>query len=383
MQVVCHDANTARKVHFYFSDSNLPRDPHLFKLTEGLKNKPVPLEALLKFNRMKRFQPVEAIVSALKDSDMVELAEDDTAVRRKYPLPEDYFQAIPKDSDPRTIYAKGFGEETPSAQFDIEAFFTQYGATRAVRLRRDENKGFKGSVFVEFETDELAKNFLALDPKPQYNGKDLQIMSKTEYQDKKTEDLKAGRTVSNHDNRRAGHRGNHDRRGSYGKHGRDREDDRDWKTRREEDQKRGFRDDKRRGGRGGRGDRPQWVGGGRSKAPDTDERFVCASSRNDLQLTWCPGAFPPSSHPTVRRMPVARMLLHKPRLPSQQNLRQRPGTLMPPWRMAQLPQKKLLERSVHAMRKTTHRQTVSERSRRLPLARLRLQLSHRCDLLWD
>ena len=267
------------QVHFYFSDSNLPKDKHLFGLTGGLENKPVPLKALHSFKRMQRFQPFEAIVEALRDSEEVELAEDDTAVRRQHPLPDDYFKAIATRSDPRTVYVKGFGEETANTQFDIEAFFDPYGPTKAVRLRRNDEKSFKGSAFVEFETEELAEAFLALDPKPKYKDMELQIMGKKDYQEKKSDDLKAGRITSNHQGRRGGRGGDRDRRGSWehDRHHRDRDDDRDWRTRRDEDQKRGFRDegrrgDRDRGGRGGRGGKPSWTGGGRSKAPETDER---------------------------------------------------------------------------------------------------------------
>ncbi|KAJ9614655.1 hypothetical protein H2200_002792 [Cladophialophora chaetospira] len=275
---ITDDPNEIRKqVHFYFSDSNLPTDKHLFGLAGGVANNPVPLTELLKFKRMHRFQPFEAIVAALKDSKEVELANDDTAVRRIEPLSEDLFKAIPGKADPRTVYVKGFGEEDTTTQFDIEAFFDPYGPTRAVRLRRNGEKFFKGSVFVEFDTEELANAFLELDPKPKYKDKELQIMSKKAYTDKKEDDLLAGRTISNQDDRRGSKYGNRDRRESWdqGKRTRDRDDDRDWRDRRDEDQKRGFRDDKKRGGRGGgRGSRPEWRGGGRSKAPETDERGI-------------------------------------------------------------------------------------------------------------
>ncbi len=261
------------QIHFYFSDSNLPTDEFLFKLAGGIENKPVPLEKLHSFKRMQRFQPFEAIVQALKDSDFVELAEDDTAVRRIHPLPEDYFKVVHGKSAPQTVYVKGFGEETGTTQFDIEAFFDPYGPTSAVRLRRNNEKFFKGSVFVEFDTEELASAFLKLDPKPKYKDQELQIMSKTEYTEGKSEDLKAGKITSNQDDRRGGKHSHRDRRESWDHGKRARDDDRDWRDRRDEDQKRGFRDDKRRDGRGGgRGSRPEWRGGGRSKAPDTDER---------------------------------------------------------------------------------------------------------------
>ncbi|OAL39275.1 hypothetical protein AYO20_01593 [Fonsecaea nubica] len=259
-----------KQVEFYFSDSNLPKDKFLFAQTGGVENKPVDLREIHKFKRMRRFQPFEAIVEALRESKTLELTDDDTHVRRKDPLPENFFDAVAQAADPRTVYVKGFGEETASTQFDIEAFFDPYGPTRAVRLRRNDEKFFKGSVFVEFETEELAQSFLALDPKPKYQGKDLLIMSKTEYTSKKTADLNAGRITSNNKYDKGGRRDRNNHRGGRdgGKRKRD-EDNRDWRTRRDEDQKRGFRDDKRRGDRGGRESR-----GDRNKGPETDENGI-------------------------------------------------------------------------------------------------------------
>ncbi len=159
---------------------------------------------------------------------------------------------------PRCVYAKGFGEEAPSTQFDIEAFFAPYGPTNAVRLRRSDDKVFKGSVFVEFETEDLATAFLELEPKPKFKDSELQIMSKKEYCDKKVDDIKAGKIRPNtpyekpfrgggRGDRRGGFR-DRDRDGGYSKRKRDDEDDRDWRVRRDEDRKNGYKDDRRRGG---------------------------------------------------------------------------------------------------------------------------------------
>ena len=253
-------------------------DKFLREQVGGSKNNPVKIETLHSFKRMRRFQPFSAIVAALKESEVLNVVEDDTAVQRKTPLPvnaeEDLDDAAVRIFEdkamPRSIYAKGFGEEFPSTQFDIEAFFAPYGPTNAIRLRRNNEKHFKSSVFVEFETEDLQKAFLALDPKPTYKSNTLQIMSKQQYCDQKVEDIKAGKIKPNHrqydrdrqnpnrSDRRSGHK-DHKRR-------RDDEDDRDWRERRDDDRKHGFRDEDRkynrdrdlrgsRGARGGRADR--------------------------------------------------------------------------------------------------------------------------------
>ncbi|RMZ76260.1 hypothetical protein DV737_g4873, partial [Chaetothyriales sp. CBS 132003] len=271
-----------KQVEFYFSDGNLPYDKFLLSAVGGSKNNAVELATIHSFKRMRHFQPFSAIVDALKESTLLELTNDDTCVRRKEPLPAEFddgpapnaVRIFEDRAMPRCVYAKGFGDEAPSTQFDIEAFFAPYGPTNAVRLRRTEDKLFKGSVFVEFATEELASAFLALDPKPQFRGRQLQIMSKKEYCDKKVQDIKAGKIKANmprersgnHDHSRAGRgdrrggRSGRDRDGDRDRHhggkrkrdgggGGDGDDGRDWRVRREEDRKNGFRDgNKRRSG---------------------------------------------------------------------------------------------------------------------------------------
>lgn len=226
------------QVEFYFSDSNLPMDKFLLSKVGGSANNPVPISLLHSFKRMRRFQPFSAVVEALKSSEALELTDDDTCVRRKTPLPE----TVKDAHDPqvikvyedkamnRSIYAKGFGEEQPSTQFDIEAFFAPYGPTNAIRLRRTYNKVFKGSVFVEFESEDKQKAFLALDPKPKWKGTDLLIKSKKDYCEEKVNDIRAGRVQPSKG--RGGFRGRGGGRGGY--------DNRDWRERRAEDQKKGF-----------------------------------------------------------------------------------------------------------------------------------------------
>lgn len=192
---------------------------------------------------MRHFQPFSAVVAALKESDFLDVVDDDDSVKRKVPLDDTFneksIEEVQKVYETaamaRSVYVKGFGEETPSTQFDIEAFFTPYGPTNAIRLRRTANKLFKGSVFVEFDSEETQKAFLALDPKPKWKGADLMIKSKKQYCDEKVDDIKAGRVKRNSPGARRG-------------------DDRDWRVRRDEDKKGGFNDRNKRGNRGsGRG----------------------------------------------------------------------------------------------------------------------------------
>ena len=229
---------------------------------------------------MRHFQPLSAVIDALKESKTLNIVDDDTCIQRKEPLPEGLvgkpmveIQKVHEDASmARSIYAKGFGDEEPSTQFDIEAFFANFGSTNSVRLRRAYDQTFKGSVFVEFDTEDTQKSFLALDPKPKWQGKELQIKSKKQYCDDKVEDIKAGKVRPNEQDNRNGHHHRHPykrRRDSpdYDRGAKDEDDekdDRDWRVRREEDQKSGFKErhgGKRRGfgssgrGRGGRDNR--------------------------------------------------------------------------------------------------------------------------------
>lgn len=245
-QITDDPVEIRKQVEFYFSDSNLPMDKFLLGKVGGSSNRSVPLELLHSFKRMRRFQPFSAIVEALKSSETLELTEKDTAVRRKTPLPE----SVTDSHDPsvvkvfedkamdRSVYAKGFGEEGPTTQLEIESFFAPYGPTNAIRLRRAHDKTFKGSVFVEFETEDKQKAFLALDPKPQWKGQDLLIKSKKEYCEEKVRDIEAGRIKPS--NGRGRGRGGFRGRGR----GRGGDDKRDWRERRAEDQKKGFEERK-------------------------------------------------------------------------------------------------------------------------------------------
>ncbi|KAI1828497.1 hypothetical protein F4861DRAFT_534920 [Xylaria intraflava] len=244
-----------KQVEFYFGDSNLPEDKFLWEQVGGSENKPVLISLIANFSRMRRFKPYEAIVKALKASSalVVDGPEGEETIRRKNPIDTDKRNK----REERSVYVKGFGTETSSTQFDIEAFFAQYGQFDSVRLRRADppQRVFKGSVFVEWTDKETADNFMALDPKPQWKGHPLHIMMKLDYMKQKSEAIRDGKIDVSVPRKygRGSHRGN---RGHSRGNGRGADKD-DWKKRREQDQKSGFsdhRDNKFGRGRGrGRG----------------------------------------------------------------------------------------------------------------------------------
>ena len=332
------DCANFEKVEFYFSDSNLLQDKFLYTKVEGHKNVPVPISVIHSFKRMRHFQPVSAIVDALKESTSVNVVEDDTAIQRSKPLPEELkdkpmveIEKVYEDkSMARSIYAKGFGEEQPSTQFDIEAFFARYGPTNSVRLRRSYNGVFKGSVFVEFDSEETAKAFLAHDPAPQWHRNDLQIKSKKQYCDDKVDDIAAGRVRPNEDSYpkpNSHDRGDRKRRREspdYDQVKRDQGDGRDWRVRRDEDAKSGFKDHRNggkhkgfgssgRGGRGGRGGKDRNEESRRQK----EEQYVFVS----IAVSIFTYVFAAKFRKLVYHLLLPKGLIRKPR--SQQRRQQR------------------------------------------------------------
>ncbi|KAG0127012.1 hypothetical protein HOY82DRAFT_568717, partial [Tuber indicum] len=247
-------AEIRKQVEFYFSDSNLPFDKFLFGLV-GKDNRSVSLKLIRSFKRMRRFTNPEAIVKALRESEALVIAGDigEETIRRKTPLiinevenKEDNvenndskdksnhrgYQPTPRqawDADitggrkftdltiPRSIYAKGFGAETPTTQIDLENFFAPYGPIACVRLRRTRTGFFKGSIFVEFKDEDLMKRFMSLEEKPKWNDTDLQWLTKKAYCDGKIQDIKDGKIQPTlhpphkSPSNKSGHRGNNQR----------------------------------------------------------------------------------------------------------------------------------------------------------------------------
>lgn len=249
-QAESSDPDEIRKqVEFYFSDSNLPTDKFLLTQVGGSENKPVPVKVIHSFKRMRHFQPYSAVVAALKESTTLNIigVEGSEEIQRKTALPENItanpqvnVHMVEDVTRTRSIYVKGFGEETSTSQFDIENFFAPFGPINSVRLRRNfPEKEFKGSVFVEFDSEETQQQFLELENKPKWKGEDLKWMSKEEYCKEKVDGIKAGTVRSNDADddgfrggrgrgrgRGRGGRGRGQGRGGYGR-GRDHDLDRD------------------------------------------------------------------------------------------------------------------------------------------------------------
>ncbi|KAK7023793.1 hypothetical protein R3P38DRAFT_3194331 [Favolaschia claudopus] len=177
------DASTmqkaARQIEFYFADSNLPYDKFMWTLHTKTPEHWVPVATVASFKRMREFSSLgnEWVVRALREhSTQLEVDAEGVNVRRTTEVQE------PKDQFERSVYAKGFPEESDTLQKRLEAFFEQYGPTNAVRMRL--------SVFTRLFSYPYSRNLhlktrlLPFSPPtllPHSKALNLLIMSKEEY----------------------------------------------------------------------------------------------------------------------------------------------------------------------------------------------------------
>lgn len=76
-------------------------------------------------------------------------------------------------------HQKGFPDEYPALQVELERYFARFGAISAVRMRRKDDKTFKNSAFCEFSEVEGAQRFLNMGNGPrEFKGRELLVMSK-------------------------------------------------------------------------------------------------------------------------------------------------------------------------------------------------------------
>ncbi|KAK4509859.1 uncharacterized protein ATC70_007163 [Mucor velutinosus] len=85
----------------------------------------------------------------------------------------------------RSIYSKGFTVDPEPTEAELKEFYSKYGRILSLRHRREGNGNkrhegaFKGSIFVEFETPEIAQK--VVEEAIEYNGQELLNMIKADY----------------------------------------------------------------------------------------------------------------------------------------------------------------------------------------------------------
>lgn len=184
------ESKICQQIEYYFGNHNLPRDKFLkeqIKLDDGW----VPLEVMIKFNRLSRLsKDFGVIVEALRKSKtgLMEINEDKTKIRRSpnKPLPElnDQYKAAIKN---RSVYVKGFPLD--ATLDDIKEWLEDKGPVENIQMRRTLQKTFKGSIFAVFDSVESAKKFTEI-PNQKYKDTELIVLFKEEYCTKKNEERK-------------------------------------------------------------------------------------------------------------------------------------------------------------------------------------------------
>ncbi|XP_032759347.1 lupus La protein isoform X1 [Rattus rattus] len=184
------EAKICHQIEYYFGDFNLPRDKFLkeqIKLDEGW----VPLETMIKFNRLNRLTTdFNVIVQALSKSKakLMEVSADKTKIRRSpsRPLPE-VTDEYKNDVKNRSVYIKGF--PTDATLDDIKEWLDDKGQILNIQMRRTLHKTFKGSIFAVFDSIQSAKKFVDT-PGQKYKDTNLLILFKEDYFAKKNEERK-------------------------------------------------------------------------------------------------------------------------------------------------------------------------------------------------
>eukprot|EP00195_Chlamydomonas_chlamydogama_P015559 CAMPEP_0202901700 /NCGR_PEP_ID=MMETSP1392-20130828/14409_1 /ASSEMBLY_ACC=CAM_ASM_000868 /TAXON_ID=225041 /ORGANISM="Chlamydomonas chlamydogama, Strain SAG 11-48b" /LENGTH=386 /DNA_ID=CAMNT_0049588309 /DNA_START=111 /DNA_END=1267 /DNA_ORIENTATION=- len=189
-----------KQVEFYFSDSNLPKDKFMKEKIASDPDGYVDLNIICAFARMKDILklektvepatvPAEVVTAAaevLKGSEIVEVNDACTRIKRKQPLKPN--EEISKEVDARSLYARPF--PASSRLDDLSVFFSKHGVVNCVRMRRHfRSRAFKGSVFVEFANEAERDKVLAM--KLEHEGATLHLEKKAEYLARKRQERKA------------------------------------------------------------------------------------------------------------------------------------------------------------------------------------------------
>jgi len=183
-----------KQVEFYFSDSNITRDKFLKEIVSKSEEGWCPIDTIASFQRMKNItEDLSVVVAALKESKCLTVSEDDKNLRRNDPVPEGKI-----DSTDRSVYMKGFPEDASleSVQEFVEKHLAEGDKLLCTRLRRfkggDNDKSFKGSVFLELNNAEAAGRLVAkADLKFTEASEAMDVQMKSDYFAKKKSEIAA------------------------------------------------------------------------------------------------------------------------------------------------------------------------------------------------
>ncbi|XP_075155381.1 la related protein 7 [Haematobia irritans] len=148
------------QMEFYFGDANLSKDRFLKQLID--KDPYISLDVFLTFNKMKAITTrVEDIAKSLTNSQLLELDETQTKVKRKTPLVEN------RNVDEKTIYVEAL---PPTADHEwVRQIFERFGKVEYISLPKyAKSHKIKEFGFVEFEKEESVGK--AIESFKEFNG---------------------------------------------------------------------------------------------------------------------------------------------------------------------------------------------------------------------
>ncbi|EFA00619.1 la-related protein 7 [Tribolium castaneum] len=141
-----------QQMEFYFSDSNLTKDRFLSQLIK--ENPFVDLNVFLKFNKITKLTTsIDDIQKAVQKSQLIELSEDRSRIRRTKPVKEK------ANVDDCTIYVERLKSDATHEW--LNSVFSEFGNVVYVSIPKyKNNSAIKGFAFVEFEKEKEAQNAL-------------------------------------------------------------------------------------------------------------------------------------------------------------------------------------------------------------------------------
>jgi len=161
-----------KQVEFYFGDQNYPKDKFLKSQAAKDEKGWVPISVVLDFKRMKNLtQDPQDVVDALKTSDIVDIDAEKKMIKRKE-------MALEEGVSDKTLFIKGW--PTTIKIEEVTEVCSKLGLVTNVKIRRRADKTQKPSCWVEFESEEKAKE-IAEKQKLEFNGKQLLILTKDGY----------------------------------------------------------------------------------------------------------------------------------------------------------------------------------------------------------
>ncbi|KAK6090463.1 hypothetical protein P3W45_000560 [Vairimorpha bombi] len=146
-----------KQVEFYFSDANFRVDAFM-KQQSLLNNGYIPIDTILTFKKMKELKASkESVIESLSDSTVVELKDD---CLKKIETEEFKNYVCDTDIDSKCVYISGF--DTESSLEQVEKIVNKFMTPLLIRMRREKNKKFSGSIFVELSNKEEVEKIVSL-----------------------------------------------------------------------------------------------------------------------------------------------------------------------------------------------------------------------------